>query len=79
MTWKKMALSIVWGVTILAWAALIAFYFSDAAIRDWTIAVTGVAVLTEIAFWTTAAILGLTIWESRKKVFGLLSRPLRRK
>ncbi|MEO9970106.1 MAG: hypothetical protein ABJG15_09845 [Hyphomonadaceae bacterium] len=79
MTWKKLVLSLVWGLAILAWAALFAYQGTDPMIKDWTIAVTGVAILTEIAFWATAAILGLTILESRKRVFGFLSRPMRRK
>jgi len=78
MTWKKLAVSLVWGLAILAWAALFTYRGTEPATRDWAIAVTGVAILTEVAFWSTAALLGLTIWESRKKVFEFLARSLRR-
>jgi len=74
MTWKKTILSIIWGISILAWIALIIFKFTEPNMKQWVVAVTGVAIMTEVAFWTTAALLGATLLESRKKVFRFLFR-----
>ncbi len=78
MAWKKLVLAVVWGGALIGWAALVAFHFTDPSAKWWTAAVAGVAVLTEIAFWTTAALLGVSLWESRKKVFRFLTQPFRR-
>ena len=75
---EKMALGVAWGVAAIGWAALVGFYFTEPSVKAWTIAVTGAAILTEIAFWTTAALMGITLWESRKSVFRFLLRPFRR-
>lgn len=72
MTWKKITLSIVWSLSVLAWLALIAFNFADPTMQNWVIAVTCAAIITEVAFWTTAALLGASLVESRKKVFRFL-------
>lgn len=74
MTWKKITLSIVWGISIAAWLALIAFKFTDPSMNHWVIGVTSVAIMTEVAFWTTAVVLGATLLESRKKVLRFLFR-----
>jgi len=78
MAWKKWGLGVAWCAAAIGWAALVAFYFTDPPAKAWTIAVTGAAILTEIAFWSTAAILGMTLWETRKSVFRFLMRPFRR-
>lgn len=77
MGWKRILLSLVWGLALAAWAGLFLVYSTDPSTKVWTIAVTGAAILTEIAFWTTAGILGISIWESRKQVFQFLTRPFR--
>jgi hypothetical protein len=77
MRWKNAVLFLVWGLAAAAWAGLAAFHATDPALKEWAIAVTIVAVATEAAFWTTAALLGLTLWESRKAVWRFLTRPLR--
>ena len=75
---KKLALMVVWGVAITAWLGLAGFYFTDPTTKEWTFAVGGVALATEIAFWVTAAILGVSLLAARKQVFGALSSPFRR-
>ena len=79
MAWKKLVLAIVWIAALASWGALAAFYFTDPSLGAWAAAVTGVAVLTEIAFWTTAAVLGITLWEGRKAIWRFVTRPFRRK
>lgn len=78
MIYKKLVLALVWGAAVLTWAGLVGYYFTGPTARGWTIGVTAAVLVTEVAFWTTAAILGLSLWESRKKVFSLLKRPFRR-
>ncbi|WDI32266.1 hypothetical protein PUV54_03555 [Hyphococcus flavus] len=79
MSWKKLALLAVWGVAIAAWVGLAVFYTTDPSTTAWTIGVAIGAVLLEVAFWSTAAILGLSLWESRKAVWRFLTRPFRKK
>lgn len=79
MEWKKLVLAMVWTAALAAWGALAAFYFTDPSLKEWAAAVTGVAVLTEIAFWATAGVLGITLWESRKAIWRFMTRPFRRK
>lgn len=47
-------------------------------IKSWTMAVTGTAIVTEIGFWLTAALLGMGIWESRKRVFEFIAKPFKK-
>lgn len=77
MKWKKAVLALVWGLTAAAWAGLAAFHTTDPELKEWTLAVSIVAIATEAAFWTTAALLGLTLWESRKAAWRFLTRPFR--
>ena len=78
MAWKKLTLLAVWGSALIAWIGVIGFYFTDPSVKGWTIAVTSAALVTEVAFWATAALLGLSLWESRKKVVAFLLRPFLR-
>lgn len=78
MGWKKLVLALVWGIVGLGFAGLAAFYFTDPTREAWFAAVTALALMTEIAFWTTAAVLGVTILESRKKILRFVTAPFRR-
>ncbi len=76
---KKLIVAGVWIAVIALWVGIGVYYVAaDPALKQWTIAVTAGAVGLEIAFWTTAAVLGLTLIESRKAVFRFLSKPFRR-
>jgi len=74
---KSLFLKLIWGFVGLSWVALIGFFFLDPDVKAWTIAVTGVAIVTEIGFWLTAGLLGLTMWESRKRIFAMTIKPFR--
>ena len=78
MGWKKLILCLVWGAALIAWLGLIPLYATDPSVKMWAAGVTVVAIATEVAFWTTAALLGVTIWESRKTVWRFLTRPFRK-
>ena len=71
-TKKKLALVLIWAVAVISWLCLIGLGFTDPSFEIWLAAVTIVAVLTEIAFWSTALIFGVSLWESRKKVYAFL-------
>lgn len=75
---KKVIVAGVWLLAVAIWAGIAAFYFTEPSVKEWTIAVAVGAVALEVAFWTTAAILGITIVQSRKAVFRFLTRPFRR-
>ncbi len=78
MAWKKLVLAIVWSVALLVWLGVVGVYLSEPTTREWTIAIAAAALATEIAFWLTAALMGLSLWESRKSVMRFLTRPFRR-
>ena len=78
MSWKNLALGVVWSLAIACWMGLFALKLFDPSLETWTMAVTGAAIATEIAFWVTAAVLGVTILEGRKAAFRFLSRPFGR-
>ncbi|WP_031551111.1 hypothetical protein [Parvularcula oceani] len=78
MNWKKLSLLAAWGGVALIWLGLAGLYVSGPSQKVWAIAVTVTAVATELAFWATAGLLGLTVWESRARVFRVLGAPFRR-
>lgn len=78
MSWRKPVLALVWAAALAVWAGVAAFYFTEPSLKAWALAVAAGAVVTEIAFWGTAAILGVSIWRSRRTVLKWLARPFRR-
>ena len=75
---KSLGIKIIWSFVGLCWLSLVGIYFLDPSIKVWTIAVTGVAIATEVGFWLTAGILGVTMWESRKHIFGFAAKKFKR-
>ena len=76
---KKMIVAGVWVAAAAVWAGIAVFYFAaDPDKKEWTMAVVAGAIAVEVAFWTTAAMLGLTLIDSRKAVFRFLAKPFRR-
>ncbi len=79
MTAKKSIVALVWGLAAAVWIGVFVYKFAaDPSLKEWTIAVTGAALSLEVAFWVTAAVLGISLLQSRKAFFGFLSRPFRR-
>lgn len=73
---KKMIIASVWLAVIALWAGIGVYYLAaDPALKEWTVAVTAGAVGLEAAFWTTAAVLGMSLFESRKAALRFLTRP----
>lgn len=76
---KKLIVAIAWTAVIAFWIGIFAFKaLADPTLKEWTVAVTAGALALEAAFWVTAAVLGITILQSRKSVVGFLTRPFRR-
>lgn len=79
MNWKRMVLIAVWAAAAAIWVGIAAYYVTaEPSLAQWAIAVTIGAVALEVAFWATAAILGVTLWHSRRAVLQFLTRPFRR-
>lgn len=79
MTAKKSILALVWGLAAAVWIGIFVYKFAaDPSLKEWTIAVTGAALSLEVAFWVTAAVLGISLLQSRKAFISFLSRPFRR-
>ncbi|HBK92789.1 MAG TPA: hypothetical protein DDZ68_14065 [Parvularcula sp.] len=76
---KKMIVAAAWGIAVSLWIAIFIYKaVADPGLREWTAAVVAGALSLEVAFWVTAGVLGITLFESRKAVFGFLTRPFRR-
>lgn len=79
MSTKKAVVALVWGLAALVWVGVFVYRgVADPDIKEWTAAVVAGALSLEVAFWVTAAVLGISLLQSRKAVFGFLSRPFRR-
>ena len=75
MNWKKLTLVALWSLVALAWLGVVGIYFTDPSKALWVGTVAGAAVIFEIAVWTTAAILGLSVIESRKRIWARIRAP----
>jgi hypothetical protein len=76
---KKTIVIAVWSIVAAGWIGIVAYkMLADPALKEWTIAVAAGALALEAAFWVTAAVLGISLLQSRKKAFGALLRPFRR-
>lgn len=65
---KKRTLSIIWSVVALAWLGMAAALLLSVDKNITLTVVAVVAVITEVAFWLTALILGVAMVDARKAV-----------
>ena len=66
-------------VVIAAWIGLATFYFlAKPTLVQWTIAVTTVAIVTEVAMWVGAGLLGFTVLQKRRQIWGAIVQAARR-
>lgn len=76
---KKTIVTAVWVIALAVWVGIVGYKIvGDPDLKQWTIAVAAGALTLEAAFWVTAAVLGISLLQSRKAVFGILARPFRR-
>ncbi len=76
---KKMIVALVWGLAVAFWIGIFVYKgVADPTTKEWTMAVIAGALSLEVAFWVTAAVLGITLLQSRKAFFAFFMRPFRR-
>lgn len=76
---KKLVVAIAWMTVVAVWVGIFGYKaVADPTLKEWTIAVTAGALTLEAAFWVTAAVLGITLLQSRKSVVRFLTGPFRR-
>jgi hypothetical protein len=77
---KKLIVAIAWLAVLGVWIGIFGYKaVADPTLKEWTIAVPGGAPTPEAAVWITAAVLGITLFESRTAVFRFLTGPFQRK
>jgi uncharacterized membrane protein len=76
---KKMIVALVWSLAVALWIGIFVYKsVADPTTTEWTAAVIAGALSLEVAFWVTAAVLGISLLQSRKAVLGFFTRPFRR-
>lgn len=75
MGYKKLVLAVTAGVVVLAWVALGAGLILqvDKPVHITLVLVTALA--TEVGFWITAAVLGIAVFEARRRVWQFIKSP----
>lgn len=63
------------AICIASWIALGIGFALRVDITVWTILVTAAAIATELMFWCVALMLGLTVFEARRKIWRAVTRP----
>ena len=72
MTWTKKALIAAWSLAAIAWVAVIPVALIASNQKTIVLSLGGAAVVTELAIYATAGLLGLTLVESRKRLWNTL-------
>lgn len=76
---KKTIVAVVWGLAAAIWVGVFIYKgVADPNVQEWTAAVVAGALSLEVAFWVTAAVLGISLMQSRKAFFGYFTRAFRR-
>jgi len=76
---RKWILKGIGAVVVAAWLSLLLGMSLDIERGTWIVWVTAVALITEVAIWATAAVLGIAVLQARKAVWRWISRPFRRR
>ncbi len=78
MNWKKRALTAMWTVVALGWLAFIVLYLTGPSKTVLTIGFAAALIVSELAVYATAALLGMSVIESRKTIWAKLTSPFRK-
>ena len=70
--------AVVLSACLASWVAVGLVIIFHRTVPALTVAATCAALSTEALMWTAAAILGVTVVESRKRIGAFLMRPFRR-
>ena len=79
MSWKKPLLIAAWSLTALAWLIQIPVFLFIEEQKTLLLSLGGAAVMTELAIYATAGLLGMTLLESRKKIWNTIKAVLTQK
>ena len=71
---KKLVLSVLWSVVAVTWLVLGGTFFLADNQTTAIIAITAAAIVTEVAFWLSALLLGLALVDARKALWHRLVR-----
>jgi hypothetical protein len=70
---KKRTLTVIWAAVLLCWLGMAAALLLPVDKNVTLMVVATVAVVTEVAFWLTALMLGVAMVDARKAVVGKLT------
>lgn len=79
MSWKKPLLIGAWSLAALGWLAQVPVLLLVSDKTAKLLSFGGAIVLTEIAFYATAGLLGLTLVQSRRKIWAAIKAFVSRK
>ena len=79
MNWKKRALTALWSIVALGWLAFLVLYLTGPSKTALTIGFAAALIVSELAVYATAALLGMSVIESRKKIWAKITSPLRKR
>ncbi|MEO0882395.1 MAG: hypothetical protein AAFY34_06645 [Pseudomonadota bacterium] len=79
MSWKKPVLIGAWSLALVGWIAQIPVLLLVSDKTAKLLSFGGAIVLTEIAFYATAGLLGLTLVQSRRKIWAAIKAFVMRK
>ena len=79
MSWKKPVLIAAWSLAALAWLIQIPVFLFIEEQKTLLLSLGGAAVMTELAIYATAGLLGMTLLESRKKIWNTIKAVLTQK
>lgn len=74
--WKKIVLGSVAGFIAAAWLALavsLLIGIKTIGAKAWTAIVFTAAISTEVGVWITAAILGLSVFQARRRIWAWMT------
>ena len=77
MKYKKLILYIAIAATLVSWIVAGAGFALDVEKTTFLIMVAAAAIATEVLFWAVAIVFGISVFESRKKIWLWLKTKLR--
>lgn len=72
MSWKKPVLITAWSLAALAWLIQIPVFVFVAEKKTLLLSLGGAALVTELAVYATAGLLGLTLMQSRARIWNTI-------
>lgn len=70
---KKVVLTVIWSIVGIAWLIMGSVFLLADSQTTSLVALTTAAVVTEVAFWLTALLLGMALADARKALWGKIT------